>query len=337
MPTITMRDVARVAGVSIATVSATLSGKAYVSPELQTRVQAAIKTLGYAPDGVARSLKQGSTSLLGLIIPDITNPFYTELVHAVQARAHAAGYAVLLCDSNNDAHKEQEYLHLLRTNRVAGTLICPSHTPEHVETLRARQDPTPIVLVDNAPADLPLDAVVLDNLAAGYMATAHILSYAHTAVGTVAGPQHTLPGSERLAGYYQALRDYHLAPDPRFVRYGNFRADDGYRACQELFALPSPPTALFVANNHMLVGVMQALADLLLCCPDDVSIVSIDDFPWARAFTPKLTTVRQPVDSMAELALDRLLERIAQAQREPLRHVLTPALVVRESCRRRRP
>ena len=287
----TMHDVARLARVSIATVSATLSGKAYVSPELKSRVQAAIEELGYAPNGVARGLRQGSSNLLGLIIPDITNPFYTEFVHVVQGLADAAGYSMLLCVTDNDPARERDALTLMRTHRVAGTVLCPTHTTAH-ESLRS--DHGPLVLVDNAPVGLGLDAVVLENEAAAHMATAHIISFGHQRIGTVAGPQQMLAGAQRLAGYERALREHGIAVDPAFVRFGQFLADDAYAVCRELYRLPAPPTALFVANNHMLIGVMQALSDLGLSCPDDVSIVSIDDFSWARAFTPSSRPCASP-------------------------------------------
>jgi DNA-binding LacI/PurR family transcriptional regulator len=326
----TMHDVARLARVSIATVSATLSGKAYVSPELQARVQAAIEELGYAPNGVARGLKQGSSNLLGLIIPDITNPFYTEFVHDTQALANAAGYSMLLCVTDNDPAKERDSLRLMRTHRVAGTVLCPTHTTAH-ESLRP--DHAPLVLVDNAPAGLPLDAVALENDAAAYMATAHIVGFGHERIGTVAGPPQMLAGAERLAGYERALRDHALVVDGALIRFGQFLAEEAYAVCRELYSLPAPPTALFVANNHMLIGVMQALSDLELSCPMDVSIVSIDDFSWARAFTPKLTTVRQPVREMAQAALGLLLGRMANRDLEPSRKVLGAELIVRDSCR----
>jgi LacI family transcriptional regulator len=221
----------------------------------------------------------------------------------------------------------------MRSHQAAGTILCPIGAEADYADLARETGPMALVAVDHATDTMAADAVLLDNRAAARLATAHIAEHGHRRIAAIVGPQHLLPGSERLAGFTAALEEAGIAPDPALVRAGSFREPDAYAACLDLLGVPRRPTAIFVANNHMLVGVMRALAAAGASCPEDVSIASIDDFPWAAAFAPALTTVRQPVDEMAEAALDMLLGRIGGADHPPARLRLAPSLVVRASCR----
>lgn len=328
----TMKDVAALAGVSIATVSATLSGTAFVSPELKARVLAAVDRLGYTPNTVARGLKRGRTTLIGLVVPDITNPFFTELVDVVQRGARAAGYSVLLGVSDQDPSVEAELVRFMRSHQAAGTILCPTGTEAGTAALAALAGPMRLVAADNAPMAAGMDTVLLDNRRAAALAAGHLIALGHRRIGTVAGPQHQVPGRERLDGFRAAMADAGLPVPDDLVRLGAFRVDAALAAGRALFAGPNRPTAVFVANNHMLIGVMQALAETGLSVPGDVSVAAIDDFPWAAAFRPALTTVRQPIAAMATAALERLLARIDGDDGEPLRLTLAPELAVRDSC-----
>ncbi|MFO1068032.1 MAG: LacI family DNA-binding transcriptional regulator [Geminicoccaceae bacterium] len=333
MPTI--RDVARAAGVSTATVSAVLNDTAFVSPALRQRVEAAVAKLGYAPHSIARSLKRGRTQLLGLMIPDITNPFFTELVHVVEVAAHRAGYGVLLCDSGQDPAKERSYLQLMRSHRVDGLVLCPVGDGGLAEPARAGG--MPLVMVDRLVPGLEADVVLMDNYAAGLAATRHLVNLGHRRIGAVAGPAGLEPADERLRGFREALALRGLAVRDGDIRHGNFEEEGAYLASLELLGGTSRPTALFVANNHMLIGVMRAVANLAMSCPADISVAAVDDFPWANAFTPRLTTVRQPVAAMGETALRLLLERLAGGDGPPRRIVLPAELVIRDSVRQLNP
>lgn len=328
----TMKDVARAAQVSIATVSATLTGSSYVSPHLRQRVLDAVETLGYEPNSIASGLKRGKTSLIGLIVPDITNPFFTELVHHVQRDAGGSGHSVLLGVSDRDVEREASLLRLMRSHQAAGTILCPTCPEDSYPTLQAMLGRMKLVAVDNAPAGLAVDTVVLDNGRAAALATRHILELGHRRVATIAGPAHQLPGRERLQGFLATMRASGLEVGPEYIRHGDFRQDTAFAACSELLARRPLPTAIFVANNHMLIGVMQAVAAAGLVVPRDISIASIDDFPWAAAFVPALTTIRQPIEAMATDALRLLRARMAGANEEPQRRVLAPELVIRASC-----
>lgn len=327
-----MKDVARLAQVSLATVSAVLSGSAYVSPELTGRVRKAVAALGYAPNTVASSLKKGTTRMIGLVVPDVTNPFFTELVHSVQKRARVLGYAVLLCDSERDIEQERSYLKMLRAHLATGTIICPAGPDASYKDLVHDVGIMPLVAVDHVIRADDYDSVVLDNVGASRMIMQHIIGLGHTRIAIIAGQQHLLPGRDRLAGFMDALRDAGLDVVPEFVRHGAFNGNDAFDCTQALLASPDRPSAIFATNNQMLVGVMRAIYESGLSCPRDVSVAAIDDFPWAAAFSPALTTVRQPVDAMADAAFNLLLERITGTDAEPRHLVFEPELVIRQSC-----
>ena len=328
----TIKDVAAAAKVSIATVSATLANTAYVSPDLKARVLQAVAELGYEPNSVASGLKRGKTSLIGLIVPDITNPFFTEFVNQVQRDAIQAGYTVLLAISEQNPERQAALVRLMRSHQAAGTILCATGNAEACQNVVAQAGKMKLVFVDNAPQELGVDGVMLDNRRAAQLAAEHLVSWGHRLVATVAGPTDQSPGSDRLQGFLDTMRQHGLEVLPEMVRQGDFQVEHGYEASRELLAAEPRPTAVFVANNHMLIGLMMAVAELGLVVPSDLSVASIDDFPWAAAFSPAMTTVRQPIAAMASAALQRLLARIDGDDSAPHTVVMKPELVVRASC-----
>jgi LacI family transcriptional regulator len=328
----TMKDVAKLAGVSVATVSSTLSGRSFVSAELKQRVEAAIRELGYAPNAVASGLKRGKSSLIGLIVPDITNPFFTELVHCIQRRAAEAGFVVLLGVSDDQVAREAELIGLMRSHQVAGAIVIPCGGEQDCLNLGRLAAGMPLVAADNAPSGLMIDTVVLDNRMAARLATSHLLSLGHKIIATIAGPPHRFVSQERFIGFKTALESHGLSIGPDHVNRGDFHVAEARAASLALLRSTPRPTAIFVANNQMLIGAMQAVAEMEISVPQEVSIVAIDDFAWAAAFSPTLTTVRQPIDAIAEAAIERLKLRIGGLRDDPSRIVLAPELVIRQSC-----
>lgn len=328
----TMKDVARLASVSVATVSAALSGSGYVSPALRERIQAAVDELGYSRNAMASGLKRGRSTLIGLIVPDITNPFFTELVHVVQREACEQGLTVLLGVSDDDALREAQLVKLMRSHQAAGTIISPCGSDEDTARLAGLAGAMPLVAVDNAADGLPFDTVVIDNRMAARLAVDHIVAAGHRRVAVVVGPAHRHVSRERLFGFETALEAHGLAADPDLVVRGDFTVDRARAAGLALIRSSVPPTALFVSNNQMLIGIMQAVADAGLKVPRDLSLASIDDFPWASAVTPALTVVSQPIADMARSALGRLVSRLRGDDSPPQRAVLRPVLMVRSSC-----
>lgn len=329
----TIRDVAKVARVSTATVSATLNQSAYVSPQLRSRVLQAIEQVDYQPDGIARSLRRGVTETLGLVVSDITDPYTTAVVHSMEARAQHRGYTLMLCNSDEQQDKEQTYLRLLRSHRVDGVLLVPtSDGPDYAEQLRGLLT-SPFVLVDRVVSGLRYDAVTTDGAGGTRAAVAHLLGLGHRRVGILAGPASLSTGRERLAGYFAALDAAGIESDPVLVRDADFQQEAAHRATHDLLDAPDPPTALFACNNLMAIGMMRAIAERGMRCPDDVSVACFDDADWATGFQPQMTTVAQPTEEIGSAAIDLLVGRL-QGRRtlEPRHVVLSPALVVRGSC-----
>lgn len=332
----TMDEVAEEAMVSKATVSAVLSGKRFVSPELKARVERAIDDLGYQVDGIARSLRKGRSDLIGLVIPDIGNPFFTEFVRDVEANAKAGGFATILADSNFDVATELRLLSLLRTQKVDGIILCPAGRREDY-AFRRWPKGIPMVLVDNVWPEASFDSLALDNVGAGMMVTQHVIGEGHRDIAIIAGPWGNSTSDERLSGFERAMAAANLALNPDFIRHGDFRESGGYRAARELLDLAHRPTAIFVANNNMLIGTVRALHDAGLDVPKDISVASIDDFPWAGAFRPGLTIARQPVADFAAQAFHLLRGRWSEIGIPGPRQRITLAaeLVVRESVAKR--
>jgi LacI family transcriptional regulator len=305
----TMVQVAELAEVSIFTVSAVVNGTSPVSDVLRARVEAAIRQSGYRPSALARSLRTGQTHTVGLSIGDITNPFYTDVVARVQRDLHAAGYAVMLCCNDRDVTLQDEQIALMRARQVDGLIVSP--TGEDARLKKALADlGAPVVLIDRVLPGFDCDAVVLDNRAAMGEAVAHLTALGHRRIGLVAGIPESFTGRERLAGYRDALARAGLPQDPDLVQVGSFRSAEALAAAERLMALAEPPTALIAANNLSAIGTMKGLSGLGLTCPGDVSLVAIDDFPWADVFEPKLTAVAQPVEAFGAEAARMLVERM---------------------------
>lgn len=329
----TIRDVARLANVSVATVSNALNSSDRVSPELLARVRAAVEKLSYTPHAGARSLRKRSSGLLGLVVGDITNPFFSDLFEAVEDAAAASGYLVLLCNSSERSEREEAHLKMLRTQRIDGLILAPTGAASMNRASLLAQLEVPVVLVDRAMDGLGYDAVVLDNRKAGFEATNHLIGLGHRRIALVNGPEIVRTAADRMQGYREALLAAGLQFDPALVRDAGFQERPARDACAELLALPEKPTAIFATNNLMTIGVVTALADRGLSCPEDLSLVGIDDLPWADAVLPRLTAIAQPVRAIGETALTLLAERIAGIRLGPgTTTVLAPRLVVRRSC-----
>jgi LacI family transcriptional regulator len=327
-----MIDVARRAGVSIATVSAFLNGTSNVSAELTQRIEAAIAEIGYERNAAARSLKTGATHTIGLTVADIRNPFFTDVVAAIQAVLNRAGFAVMLCSSDEDPARQDEQVRLLLERMVDGLIISPVGDDEVTRRL-VKSTRKPVVLIDRMIEDLSIDAVLLDNVAAVSGAIDYLVALGHRRIGFISGTASSTTGHGRLAGYRRALAGAGIAFDAGLVRSGSFREADGYRATMELMTLPVRPTALFSSNNLMVIGAMRAVHDLGLACPRDVSVASMDDFAWSDVFAPRLTTVAQPVEAIGEQAARLLLDRLGgRATSEPKTLMLKGRLIVRDSC-----
>ncbi|WP_261331401.1 LacI family DNA-binding transcriptional regulator [Rhizobium leguminosarum] len=329
-----MLDVAATAGVSVATVSAFVNGTVPVSTELRGRIEQAIRSIGYKRNAIARSLKMGTTKTIGLVIADITNPFFTDVTSVIQDVLHRSGYAVMLCCTDEDPAVQDEQISLLLDRMVDGLIIAPAGDDHALERMLSGAD-IPIVLIDRICGGINADAVVLDNQRAVQDAINYLISLGHRRIGYISGSLDTSTGIGRLAGYKAALESAGIPISDDLIRFGNFRERDAYNAAIQLLVQSDRPSALFSANNLMVIGVMKAIRDTGLRCPDDISVSSFDDFPWADVFQPNLTTIAQPVQTIGEQAARLILGRIAHRgdDQPPQRIVLSGRLMIRDSCR----
>jgi LacI family transcriptional regulator len=323
--TYTMRDVARLAGASIATVSAVLTGKKPVSADLRGRVEEAIRALDYHPDHVARSLKRGSSNVVGMVIPDITNPFFTELMQGAEEEARRCGMSVMLSNTDGDPAIELRQLNTLFAHRVDGILLSCADSFASWERLERRR--VPFVFFDRVPVGFEGAAVALDNRAAAGEATRYLIGLGHRRIAIIAGSQKVSPGIARLEGFREAMEAAHLTVRKQYVTQGDFSIDGGYRSGLELIALPSPPTAIFSCNNKMTLGLMRAMAERKVPCPDAISVIGFDDFEWSANFSPRLTTIAQPTRAMGRKAMEMLIQQI-QGQSGGTDHGVGPGSVM---------
>ena len=329
----TIRDVARASGVSTATVSAVVNDTAYVSPELRARVLAAVKDLGYAPSLTARNLRSGRSELIGLVVADLANPFFARVVWAAEAVVAAWGYSMVVFNSDEKPEAEKRILTQIRMLSCDGVVLVPVGDATQGVKRDLDGKPMPTVLFGRTVADDQSDTVTIDNISAGREATNYLLDLGHKRIGTITGPLHLSTGKGRFEGMLAAMKARGLAPEPRHVRSGEFREDAAYSVARNLLQQPAPPTALYVANGVMALGVMRAIADLGLRCPEDISIASTDTIPGIGGLRPRLTRTEHPVVDMTNEAVRLLVDRINRGNGTEARNVVfQPALVVGDSC-----
>jgi len=308
MPKYTMRDVARLAGASVATVSAVINGTATVSEHLTAKICEAMKALDYHPDGVARSLKVGRTQVIGMVVPDLTNAFFPEVIRGVEDAARAEGYSVMLCNSNEESEQEKRHLSTLFSRRVDGVLLACSDAAAAYDSLVRRR--FPIVFVDRIPQGLPHAGVSADNEGAGHQATRHLIDLGHVRIAFIAGNLNHSSHAERLNGFRKAMQQSNLAVRDGYLRMGDLTVESGHQCGLDLMRQPEPPTAVIASNNRMLLGLMRVVNEMHVPCPEQVSIVGFDDFAWTQHFTPPLTVVAQPAREMGSKAMEILLAKI---------------------------
>ena len=327
----TIYDVAKRARVSAATVSAVLNDSAFVSGALRARVLAAVKALEYQPNLLARGLAQRRTQTLAMIVPDIANPFFPQVVRGAEDAARAAGYSVVLASTDNDAAREELYLNLFLARRVDGILLTKAPAPLRREMAAAlRRAAVPVVQLARTVAGLRADAVLMDDRGAAYEAVAHLARLGYRRVAMIGGIAGASTSRQRLAGYRAALEAHGLPYDASIVAPGDYQVESGYRAALGL--LKRQPEAIFVSNYLMTVGVMKALRQYRVRCPQDLALVTCDDYPWLDYFAPRLTTIDLPKQQLGAEAARLLVDRLARGGRDYQTVTLPATLCVRESC-----
>ncbi len=328
---ITMKKVAAEAEVSVATVSRVLAGLDGVKDSMRDRVSQTVARLNYHPNTLARGLRLGHRKVIGVIIPDLLNPFFTGVVHGVEAELYRAGYTLQVGHSDGLAEREQNQFKLLRSEGVAGLILIAGNKPTaNYESLRPFGIPT--VAIDRSPGGLAVDLVCANNREGVRHAVSHLLSLGHREIAIINGPEGINVAYERLGGYQDALRSAGIPLVEPFIIHSDFRQQGGYEAMRRLLDLAKLPRAVVVANNLMTLGALQAINERGIRIPEDMAVVCFDDMPWATSLRPPLTSVAQPVQELGRTGAQLLLERIKDPKRPVRQVVLATRLIVRASC-----
>jgi len=325
----TMREVAAQAGVSVTTVSHVINETRFVSEELVQRVQQAIQNLGYQPDHRARSLRRGSSETLAVLVSDISNPFFPQVVRGIEDAAREKGYSVLLTNTDENPDAERRNLELMLERRVDGLIVAP--TAEGNDTLIPLvEQGTPLVTVDRR-MDLDVDQIYSDNEEAAYRAVKHLIDLGHRRIGIIVELLGIRTFDERLAGCQRALREAGIEPSDRYVRQAGIEVEGATTATRSLLENSEPVSALFATNNLMTLGVLHYLKESRTKCPDTISLVGFDDPEWASAVNPAITSIAQQPYEMGYQAACMLISRIDKED-GPKQHICLPCeLRTRES------
>jgi LacI family transcriptional regulator len=340
----TIPEVARQAGVSRATAGRVLGGYGAASAQSRQRVLDAAKTLGYQANGLARSMVTGRTNTVGLVIADIDNPFFSCLTRSFCDVCHREGFDVVITNTDEDPERERDAFRVLRERRVDGIAIAPAQPNDLRHVMAARRQGVPLVLVDRGSSRVAADSVVIDNFAAARDTVRYLTGRGHTRIavfavgyrhaGTDLARQRVDPryGSyeDRLTGYAAGLAEAGLEIRPEYLCRGTDRAT-AHDHIDRLFALPLPPTAIFVGDGAVTLWVVERLQALGIRCPEDVSVIGFDDVGWARVVRPRLTVVAQPLAELGELSATSLIGRVRGDTSRAQHHVLATRLVERDS------
>jgi LacI family transcriptional regulator len=329
---LTLVDVARHAGVSVSTASRVLSGQGYASVQSRQRVLAAAESLGYEPNQVARSLRLSRTRIIGLLVADIENFFYSQLAKGVTSVAREHGYHVVLANSEESRSVEAHQIQMLSSLRVDGLVFTPTGGNRCELEERFIGVGVPVVQVDRYVKGLAADVVLTDNVGGAREAVEVLIAAGHTKIAILAGSQQVTTGQARFEGYRQALAAHGIPFDDSLVRTGSFTRDSAMQDAQSILNMRPRPTALFAANNILAEGAARALVESQLVVPRDLSVVAFDDAPWMSALPQPLTTVDQPTREAGRIAATILLERLSgKGDRAPQSVTLRPRLIVRNS------
>jgi len=327
-----MADVARLAGVSVTTVSHVINGTRPASERTTRAVKAAIERTGYSQNVLARALARQRTQSLGLAISGLSNPYFTDVIAAVEAAATSAGHTLLLAETRDDPEQELRVVRTLIERRVDGLLLAPSAGAAELALPYLAVQDTPVVLIDRFVDGVALDQVGSENEEPTRALVAHLIANGHRRIGMVVGIAGLSTTDERVRGYRAALRDAGLEPDDALVAGGGSHADGARTAAARLLDLAEPPTALVSGNNHMTIGVLRALKARGLRVPEDIALVAFDDFEWADLFAPRLTVIAQPTAQLGARGVELLLSRLEEPGLAPRTERLAAGFVHRDSC-----
>ncbi|WP_439133293.1 LacI family DNA-binding transcriptional regulator [Pseudomaricurvus sp.] len=329
---VSIKDVAKLAGVSIATVSRTLSKPESVADTTRDKVMVAVKKSGYVTNALASNFRRRRTNNVVVLVPDISNPFFSAVIQGIEIKASEMGYRILLGDTLQSSEREQAYVQLVRQRQADGLICLGSEVPVASETNTRKSDPVvPVVMACEYIGPPSVPSVVINNSLAAQEMVDHLLSLGHKRIGYINGPKDSPLCEQRLAGYQAALANAGLPSKPSLIEQGDYSLGAGYEATCRLLKQHSKPTALFCASDEMAIGAMHAARDLGLDIPSQLSIAGFDDIDSATYCYPPLTTVHQPRSDIGKMAMTLMLEALAETPALPKQVILPHQLMVRGS------
>jgi LacI family transcriptional regulator/LacI family repressor for deo operon, udp, cdd, tsx, nupC, and nupG len=327
-----MNDVAKKAGVSIATISRVLNNNGNVNDVTRTKILKAIKDLKYQPSRVAKRLRSKSISgnLFGVLIPDIENPFYVDVLRGIEEAAYNNNSAIIVCNFGQDEKKEKLYLDILQSEAIDGLIAAPA-SEDDPQLKRMLKDGLPIVCVDRGLKGIDVDVVLVDNVTGAFNAVDYLAKSGYKRIAYIAGLP-TVPSSLlRERGYRNALASNGIDFNEELVKFGNSKHESGVTLCNELLELPNPPDAIFTGNNLITLGALETIHKRRLKIPEDIAIIGFDDMYWSSSLNPPLTAVRQPAFEIGKRAMELLIHRIKEPERSCIQMTLNTELMKRSS------
>ncbi|MFZ2286311.1 MAG: LacI family DNA-binding transcriptional regulator [Bacteroidales bacterium] len=332
-----IRELAKLINLSTTTVSRVLNGKSEkyrISSKTAQRVIKAAQEYEYSPSKIARGLKMDRTDTIGLIIPDISNPFFADIAQSIEKEARMKGFSLILCDSGDDLNDEKELIGLLRSHKVDGMIIAPVGTRfEHI--IQVYNSGIPIVVIDRCFPDINVPSITSDNYQGGYDAVNYLISLGHKKIICIQGKPESLPSKERLRGYIDACKENDIKIDKDFIMGDSFTIENGYRQTRIIFSMENPPTAVFAFSNLISLGVIKAVNEMGMKIPDDISLISFDEQPYSAYLSTPMTTVSQKKSEIGQLSIDVLLKYIMNKEywKKVVYMKLKTSLIIRDSVK----
>jgi LacI family transcriptional regulator len=325
----TIRDVAQLAGVSVATVSRVINKMGGVRPDTERRIENAMEELQYIPNVLARSVASQKTKLIGMIVPDIENPFFAAVYSGADKVVREYGYTTLLGGSNDTLEREEGLLQTMMEHQASGILLTAAFSrTKWIDRIGSR---VPICLVDRDIDGIDCDRVLIDNRRGAYDATKLFIQKGHQKLAIITGPLESTPGKERFKGFKKCLEDYGIKINPDYIQIGDFREGSGYQLGKQLLELSDPPTAILSCNNLMTIGLLEKIRTSSFKLGVDLGLIGFDDLPIATLMHPNLTVVSRPMNEMGECAANMLIQRIQNPAHSKRTVIMSPHLIVRGS------
>lgn len=327
----TLKEVAHQAGVSTATVSNVLNGKKYVSNEVKEQVHSAMKALNYQPNIIAKSLRIKESRIIGLLISDIANPFFSSVVRGIENELATNDYNVLLCNTDSSVEREREYLEGLIGKRIDGLIVSSAgNTGDYFRTLE--RTGVPIVFLNRCPEFMNCDVIMTNNTRGAYRAIEHFIRHGYGKIAIITGPNSISTGKDRLTGYRRALEDYGITEQDSLIKEGLFDVQSGYDKMKELMEQDCKPDAVFISNNLMTLGAYKYIREKGIRVPEQLAVIVFDDPEWAELVDPPITSVRQQTYELGVQAAKLMMASIKDAKTKRDILYMDPSLIIRESC-----